>query len=80
MRNGVIVSEPTAGPLPDHIALSPSDLADFILGLSPPAPGTPLAALDAGLDRSGFVSLPEFPTAGLDGPDDKVHLLGEGSQ
>ena len=27
-----------------------------------------------------FVFLPEFPAAGLDGPDDKVHLLGEGSQ
>ena len=38
MRNGVIVSEPAAGPLPDHVALSPADLADFILGLSPARP------------------------------------------
>lgn len=58
MRNGVILTEPTVAPLPDHVTLSPSDLAGFVLGLSSPASGTPLAALDAGLDRSGFVFLP----------------------
>jgi hypothetical protein len=80
LRNGVILTEPAAVPLPDHIALSPSDLADFLLGLSPPALGTPLAALDAALDRSGFVFLPHSPAAGLGGPACEVHLLGEGSQ
>jgi alkyl sulfatase BDS1-like metallo-beta-lactamase superfamily hydrolase len=80
MRNGVILAEPAAEPLPDHVVLSPADLADFILGLSRPAPGTLLAALDAGLDRSVFVFLPDSPVAGLDGPDEEVHLLGEGSQ
>jgi alkyl sulfatase BDS1-like metallo-beta-lactamase superfamily hydrolase len=80
MRNGVILAEPAAAPLSDHIALSPADLADFLLGLSPPAPGTPLAALDAALDRSGFAFLPNSPAAGLAGPACEVHLLGEGSQ
>ena len=42
--------------------------------------GTPLAALATGLDRSIFVFLPDSPAAGLDGPSDEVHLLGEGSQ
>ena len=51
-------NEPTVAPLPDHVTLSRSDLAGFVLGLSSPASGTPLAALDAGLDRSGFVFLP----------------------
>ena len=80
MRNGVVLTEPAADPLPDHVVLAPADLADFILGLSPPAPDTLLAALDAGLDRSAFVFIPDSPAAGLDGPAEEVHLLGEGSQ
>ncbi len=80
MRNGVILAEPAAEPLPDHVVLSPADLADFILGLSPSAPGTVLAALDVGLDRSVFVFMPDSPVAELEGHDQEVHLLGEGSQ
>lgn len=80
MRNGVILAEPAANPLPDHVALSPADLASFILGLTPPPPGTLLAALDVALDRSTFAFLPQSPVAELEGPDDEVHLMGEGSQ
>lgn len=80
MRNGVILAEPAAKPLPDHVVLSPADLANFILGLSPPAPGTSLAALDVGLDRSVFVFLPDSPVTELEGHDQEVHLIGEGSQ
>jgi alkyl sulfatase BDS1-like metallo-beta-lactamase superfamily hydrolase len=80
MRNGVILADPATEPAKDHIGLSPAELAGFILGLSPPAPGTSLAALDAGLDRSGFNLLPDSPAADLDGPATEVHLLGEGSQ
>jgi alkyl sulfatase BDS1-like metallo-beta-lactamase superfamily hydrolase len=80
MRNGAMRSEPATAPLPDHVAVSSADLAGFILGLTPPAPGTPLAALDAALDRSVFVFLSESPGADLENPDVEVHLLGEGSQ
>ena len=40
----------------------------------------PLAALDAALDRSGFVALPDSLAAARAAPDTEVHLMGEGSQ
>jgi len=80
MRNGVILVEPATAPLPDHVALSPAELADFVLGRAAPSAGTPLATLDAALDRSGFVLLPDSPSSDLNGPAEEVHLLGEGSQ
>ncbi len=79
-RNGAIRAEPSTETLTDHVALSTADLAGFILGLTPPMPGTPLAALDAGLDRSVFVLLPKSRPPDLEGPEVEVHLLGEGSQ
>ena len=80
MRNSVIIVEPASAPLPQHVALGAAELADFILGQGKPAAGSPLAALDAALDRSMFVFLPDFPGAALDGPATEAHLLGEGSQ
>ena len=80
MRNGVILTEPATVPLPDHVELKAEDLAEFILGLAAPASNSPLAVLDAALDRSGFVFLPASPAAVLDNPAAEVHLLGEGSQ
>ena len=80
MRNGVILTEPAAVPLSDHVELKPDELAEFVLGLAAPASDSPLAVLDAALDRSGFVFLPASPAAVLDDPAAEVHLLGEGSQ
>lgn len=80
MRNGVILTEPATVPLDDHVVLTADELAKFVLGLAAPASDSPLAVLDAALDRSGFVFLPASPAAVLDNPAAEVHLLGEGSQ
>jgi alkyl sulfatase BDS1-like metallo-beta-lactamase superfamily hydrolase len=80
MRNSVIVAEPAKAPLPDHVTLGAAELADFILGRGKLPSGGPLVALDAALDRSAFVFLPDFPAAALDGPATDAHLLGGGSQ
>ena len=80
MRNGVILTEPSAARLPDHVTLAPAGLADFVLGLAVPPPGTPLAAIDATLDRSAFLVLPDAKLKALSGHAAEVHLLGEGSQ
>ena len=74
MRNGVVLAEPAAVPLPEHVVLEPAELADFVLGLAAPGPGTALATLGAALDRSAFVFLPDSPANALD------DHLGEGSQ
>ena len=80
LRNGVILTEPGTAPLPDHMVLTADELAGFVLGLTAPAPGSPLTALDVALDRSGFVFLPDSPALVLDDPNAEVHLLGEGAQ
>lgn len=80
MRNGVVLTEPATAPLDEHVTLGPGDLADFVLGHSAPEPGTPLALLDAALDRSGFVMPPAIGSVGLDGPAEETSLLGAGSQ
>ena len=80
MRNGVILTEPATAQLPEHVTLAPTGLADFILGLAAPPPGTPLAAIDGALDRSGFLVLPDAELEALNGHAAEVHLLGEGSQ
>jgi alkyl sulfatase BDS1-like metallo-beta-lactamase superfamily hydrolase len=80
LRNGVIMTEPASAPLAAHVALTASDLADFILGRSAPVSGSPLATLDSALDRSGFAFLPDSPVQSLDDPAAEAHLLGLGSQ
>lgn len=80
MRNGVIVVEPAAAPGPDPVVLAPAALAGFILGVVPPEAGTPLAAIDPALDRSGFLAAADSPVAGLDGPSEEKRLMGQGSQ
>lgn len=80
LRNGVILAEPASAPLPTHITLTAAELADFILGLSPPDPGSPLAKLDLALDRSGFAFLQDSPVQSMDDPAVEVHLLGLGAQ
>lgn len=80
MRNGVILSEPAATQMPDHVTLAPAALADFILGRSQPPLGKPLATIDAALDRSAFVVLSSAEIKALNGHAAEVHLLGEGSQ
>jgi hypothetical protein len=80
LRHGVIRAEPDAAPLPDHLALSPADLAAFVLGLAPAPAGSALAALDPALDRSGFAFLPEDAAAALQTDAAETHLLGAGSQ
>ena len=62
------------------MTLAPARLADFILGLAAPPPGTPLAAIDGALDRSGFLVPPDTALEALSGHAAEVHLLGEGSQ
>ena len=80
LRHGVIRAEPATAPLPDHLALSPADLAAFVLGLAPAPAGSALAALDPALDRSGFAFLPEDAAAALQTDAAETHLLGAGSQ
>lgn len=80
LRNGVLVDTPAATSLADAMTLTPDDLARFVLGLAPPAPGSPLAALDAVLDRSGLAVLPDSVLAALATPAAEDHLLGEGGQ
>ena len=80
MRNGVILTEPAAAQLPDHVTLAPAALADFILGRSPPPLGKPLATIDAALDRSAFLVITDAEIKALSGRAAEVHLLGGGSQ
>ena len=80
LRHGVIRAEPATAPLPDHLALSPADLAAFVLGLAPAPAGSALSALDPALDRSGFAFLPEDAAAALQTDAAETHLLGAGSQ
>jgi hypothetical protein len=80
LRNGVILTEPAPAPMAAHVALTASDLADFVLGRSAPQPGSLLATLDSALDRSGFAFLPDSPAQSLDDPAAEAHLLGQGSQ
>lgn len=80
LRNGVILTEPAPAPLAAHVALTASDLAEFVLGSTAAQPGSPLAALDSALDRSGFAFLPDSPVVSLDDRSAETHLLGPGSQ
>lgn len=80
LRNGVILTEPATAPLPDHVAMDAAGLARFVLGLAPPAAGTPLAAIDAALDRSRFVALPGLSAGDLVSQGGEAALQGAGAQ
>jgi alkyl sulfatase BDS1-like metallo-beta-lactamase superfamily hydrolase len=80
MRNGIILAEPAGAAMPEHVMIDAAALADFVLGLAAPAAGTPLAAVDAVLDRSGFVFLNDLAAGGIGEPAAETHLMGEGSQ
>ena len=80
LRNGVIIVAPAAAPGADHVTLGAQALADFVLGRAPAPEGSPLAALDPALDRSGFAVLPEAALAALTEAGADTRLSGEGGQ
>lgn len=77
LRNSVILAAPATAPLPDHQEITLDALADWLLGLAPAPAGSPLAALDPVLDRSGFAFLPGSALDALATPDAEEHLIGQ---
>ena len=62
LRNGVLVISPVASRSARHVDVTPSELADFVLGKGVPAiGGEALAELDRVLDRSRMLP----PTAAV---------------